>query len=452
MTSVNIPSSVKTIEYAAFAYCKNLANIIVDENNIIYDSRENCNAIIETATNTLIVGCKNTIIPNSVISIGNYAFYGCTSLTSLTIPNSVTNIGNSAFDGCTSLTSLTIPNSVTNIGDYAFYGCTSLTSLTIPNSVTNIGYYAFYGCTNLKTVLNLSVLKIGKGSSGNGYLGYYAITVVNFDYKRHEFYDDFIFRNEDNRRFYLFAYMGEDDNPSLPESYKGKMYELDDRAFQGFTGLTDVIIPDSVTSIGNETFEGCSNLTNIQIPNSVTSIGDYAFEDCTSLISFTIPNSVTCIGYGTFLNCTNLTNIHIGNSVKELSPQAFQGCTSLVHVTIGLSLEKIGNSVFVDCNKLETLMLGSPVPPTVDSNNFSNYNYIYTTLYVPKGTLAAYQAADVWKNFLYMEEYDIRGIENIQMDTDIAPIYNLQGVQMEETKESLPSGIYIQDGKKFIVK
>ena len=99
-------------------------------------------------------------------------------------------------------------------------------------------------------------------------------------------------------------------------------------------------------------------------------------------------------------------------------------------------------------------MLGAPVPPTVESENFSNYNYIYTTLYVPKGTLAAYQAADVWKNFMYVEEYDVRGIEGVEMDAynETAPIYNLQGVQMKESKENLPAGIYIINGKKVIIR
>jgi len=112
---------------------------MVEESNSIYDSRDNCNAIIETATNTLIAGCKNTIIPNSVKSIVDYAFYYCSGLTSISIPNSVASIGNNAFFGCSGLTSISIPNSVTSIGDYAFYYCEGPTSVTIPNSVISIG-------------------------------------------------------------------------------------------------------------------------------------------------------------------------------------------------------------------------------------------------------------------------------------------------------------------------
>ena len=210
LTSVTIPYSVTSIGYWPFSDCSSLTTILVESGNTVYDSRNNCNAIIETQTNTLIQGCKSTIIPNSVSAIGSYAFDGCKGLTSITIPNSVTSIGygafcrcssnltslkvesgntkydsrnncnaiietetntlilgckntvipNSvtsigdyAFDGCKGLTSVTIPNSVTSIGFEAFYGCSGLTSITIPNSVTSIGYEAFYGCSGLTSVV-----------------------------------------------------------------------------------------------------------------------------------------------------------------------------------------------------------------------------------------------------------------------------------------------------------
>ena len=151
-TSIEIPNSVTTIGNYAFYGCSRLTSIVVAEDNTIYDSREDCNAIIETATNTLIQGCKNTVISNSVTTIGNYAFDGCTGLTSIEIPNSVTTIGYDAFYYCTGLTSIEIPNSVTTIGDYAFYYCTGLTSIEIPNSVTTIGYAAFASCSSLTSI------------------------------------------------------------------------------------------------------------------------------------------------------------------------------------------------------------------------------------------------------------------------------------------------------------
>jgi len=152
LTSIAIPNSITSIGYAAFSYCSGLKKIQVEKGNKIYDSRENSNAIIETKSNCLIRGCENTIIPNSVTSIDNYAFSGCSGLKSIIIPNSVTSIGDSAFDGCSGLKNLTIPNSVTSIGKSAFWGCSELKSITIPNGVISIDNYTFHGCSELKSI------------------------------------------------------------------------------------------------------------------------------------------------------------------------------------------------------------------------------------------------------------------------------------------------------------
>ena len=153
LTSVTIGNSVTSIGEGAFSSCSGLTNISVASGNAKYDSRNNCNAIIETASNTLIAGCKNTIIPNSVTTIGVFAFAACSSLANVTIPNSVTTIGQGAFYSCFGLTSVTIPNSVTTIDVSAFLGCAGLTSVTIGNSVTSIGNYAFLGCEGLTSIV-----------------------------------------------------------------------------------------------------------------------------------------------------------------------------------------------------------------------------------------------------------------------------------------------------------
>jgi len=187
LTSVDIPSSVTSIGNSIFSYCSGLTSITVNTDNTVYDSRNNCNAIIETETNTLVQGCKTTIIPDSITGIGNNAFYGCSGLTSIDIPSSVTNIGTGAFSGCSDLISITVntdntvydsrdncnaiietetntlicgckttimPDSVTSISASAFQGCSGLTSVTIGSGVTSIGARAFYGCSSLTSIVS----------------------------------------------------------------------------------------------------------------------------------------------------------------------------------------------------------------------------------------------------------------------------------------------------------
>ena len=320
LTSITIPNSVTNIGDSTFWGCSSLTAIYVAVDNKNYTS---VNGVLFNKDKTALI-CypagktdKSYNITNSVTSIGDYAFNGCSSLTSVTIPNSVTEIGGSAFVGCASLKSITMPNSVTSIGDMAFYKCSSLTSITIPDSVTSIGSSAFSDCSKLRSItIPNSVTSIGAWAF-NGCTGLTAINVAmeNQNYVS----PDGVLYNKDKTTIICY-----------PAGKKGNNYK----------------IPDGVTEIGSIAFSRCSSLTSVTIPNSVTSIGSGAFNGCTSLTRVTIPNSVTKIGWNAFSGCTSLTSITIPNSVISIDWYAFMGCTSLKSITIPNSVTSIGKNAF----------------------------------------------------------------------------------------------------------
>ena len=325
-------------------------------------------------------GLTSITIPNSVTSIGYFAFYNCYSLSSITIPNSVTSIGSLAFfntpyynnkpDGLVYInnvlykykgtmpanTSINVLSGTISISDYAFDVCTGLTSITIPNSVTSIGSGAFYYCSGLTSItIPNSVTSIGN---------------------------------------YTFQYCGGLTSITIPSS----VTSIGISAFSGCSGLTSISIPNSVTSIGNYAFSSCYGLTSITIPNSVTSIGNYAFSSCYGLTSITIPNSVTSIGGGAFSSCTSLTSITIPNSVTSIASAAFSDCSGLTSISIPNSVTSIGYSTFQNCSGLTSIICQAINPPAVQGNSFSGVSKTIP-LYVPCNSIPSYNSALYWSDF-----------------------------------------------------
>ena len=310
---------ITSINDRAFYNCSKLTSVTIPDNvtSIGKEAFYDCS------------GLTSITIPDSVTSIGKSAFSGCSGLTSITIPSSVTSIGEYVFSSCSGLTSITIPDSVTSIGKSAFSSCSGLTSITIPNSVTSIGYRAFYNCSGLENIY-LTDIAVWCKISGVDNLMVYCSSSIKL-YLNNKLITDLV----------------------IPDG----VTSIGSSAFRDCSGLTSITIPSSVTSIGNGAFYGCSGLTSVTIPNSVTSIGSSAFYRCSGLTSITIPDSVTSIGQSAFYNCSKLTSVTIPNNVTSISQSTFYNCSGLTSITIPNSVTSIGKSAFSGCSGLENIYL-----------------------------------------------------------------------------------------------
>ena len=301
LTSITIPAGVKSIEDFAFYGCDSLTSIIVDKGNKYYDSRDNCNAIIETKSNKLIYGCKKTVIPKSVTSIGARAFENCRGLTSIIIPEGVTNIGYSAFWGCSGLTSITIPKSVTSIDMDAFFECSGLTSITIPDSVTSIGDHAFGLCDKLVISCHKDS-EIYKYAKGN-YLPVITIPATEKPAKKGTTL------TVSSKKIKVKVTSSSKKNPTVTVTkitdknvkkltipaavkVKGVTYKvtaISDKAFKGNKKLTTVTIGSNVTKIGKEAFSGCKNLKKITVTaGKLKTISKNAFKGINKKATITV--------------------------------------------------------------------------------------------------------------------------------------------------------------------
>ena len=406
LRSVTIPSTITHIDSEVFASCKFLDTIVVEEGNKVFDWQHACNAIINSQTGTLVIGTKNTIIPDGVTKIGPKAFYNCTSLTSIKMPNSVKEIGDAAFNGCSSLTSITIGEGVTNIGWMAFKGCSSLTSVTIPNGVKEIGNAAFNGCKSLTSVtIPNSVTSIG-ARAFNECSSLTSVTIPN------------------------------------------SVVKIDSAAFKKCTSLASIIIPDGVTTIKSDIFAGCTMLDTIVLPSGITHIESGAFyntrfyqdeknwyngvlyidnylikaqnllycvvregttlvadnafgysfdlwwediqydllyelgwyvsrndlkrlsdehqeywcmdydEDSPQITRVVLPNSVRYIGRGAFANCMSLISVELGDSLISIGEEAFTNC-AFATIALPSTLQNIGVACFAGCSLNSITIPGS---------------------------------------------------------------------------------------------
>ena len=360
-----IPSSLKTVtvlggelKYGAFYGCSGLESVTIGDS---------VTSIGESAFSGCS-GLESVTIGDSVTSIDYWAFRGCSGLTSVTIPNSVTSIGKSAFSGCSGLTEMTIPfvgdhfgyifgknsytggtatkiyddtyyipsslksvtlsEGMTSIGESAFYKCSGLESVTIPSSVTSIGNYAFRDCSGLKSVYYEGTLK--------------QWLAMSFKY----FYQNPCCNGSD-----LYIQGNKITDLVIPEG----VTSIGKYAFYHCSGLESVTIPGSVTSIWHYAFYKCSGLKSVTIPSSVTSIWDYAFKDCSGLKSVTIPGSVTSMGIEAFSWCSGLESVMLSEGLRSIGERAFWGCSGLESVTIPSSVTSIRQYAFDGCSKLTSL-------------------------------------------------------------------------------------------------
>ena len=416
LAEITLPPNLSSIGYGAFYNCTSLTHITLPDKltGIGEQAFEGCSALVSVS------------IPDTVTTIYNRAFYGCTSLASIILPKGITQIYPSCFSGCTSLSVVTIPETVTTISTYAFNGCTGLKKVYIPASVTSIWRDAFGSCSSLTDIYYSGTKEAWNQTDASNYL---TGVTIHTSYGVHNSCGKSLFWEIGENGILTISGTGEMDDYSSgsPAPWKAESSSISqvvlengvtsvgNRAFSSHYSLKTVSIPDSVTKIGQEAFSYCSELTAIHIPENVTQIGahafdycrkaatinlpsgitrieDYTFQNCAALQSITIPEGVTYIGNSAFRSCSSLTEIVIPEGVLTLGDYVFQSCSGLTSLTISKGVTSIGNFAFQHCKTLTAVH----IPASVTYIGVSPFNgcTVLTDIYFG-GTQAAWEALKV---------------------------------------------------------
>ena len=437
LTTISIPDGVTSIGNSAFQYCTSLSDITFPNNitNIggkaldettwymdLHDGLIYISSVLYKYKGTMPQH-TSIVIKEGTTCIAGYAFEGCENLTSITIPESVKSIGDNAFYYCIGLTSIQIPNSGIRIGDYAFRSCIGLTSITIPENLTAIGKNACDGCTNLSSVVwNAKKCELEKDSDDDSAVyppfSTIASNITSFSFgDKVEYIPDALCSGMSNLTtitipenvttlggivfygcrgltsivwnakncqyisYYANSPFDSSKNKTTSFIFGKEVESIPYYLCYGMSKLTNVTIPDGVTSIGSNAFTDCSGITSIAIPESVTSIGESAFSGCTGLtsvqwnakqcnnfssspfasakdniVSFTFGDNVENIPDRLCDNMSKLTNITIPNGVTRIGSGAFAGCSGIISITIPENVTSIGSTAFVGCVSLTSIV------------------------------------------------------------------------------------------------
>lgn len=469
LISIRLPDSLSIIEHNAFSDCSSLQSLIIPKGvtelysdvtansskikkievskaNSKYDSRDDCNAIIESSTNKLILGCSNTIIPNTVVEIGDEAFYGCKNFKKLFIPASVMKIGRRAFVGtgvesvvvdsnnpvydsrknCNAIiekdsntllfgiSSTRIPNSVKHIGRSAFERCEGLKQLKISSSILSIEDSAFAYCEKLKSVkISDRTTHIGKGA----FMYCQDLQMIKLPKSLDSLSDNLFMRCNKLEKIEIpllvesigynaFSFTSIK-NVSLPNSINS----INDYAFAFCSKLEEVEMPCMIDIISNHLFHNCENLHTVLLSGPIKTIGDFSFYGCKRLNNINIPLGVQIIGRNAFM-ASGINVISIPETVHFIGRDAFSDCVYLKEVDIPNSISTLSSNIFLNDNNLKTIQITSIHPPYVDSDEADFETLFYVcTLYVPKESIELYKNTSFWGRFRKIESIQSKDIQ-----------------------------------------